>query len=111
MDLISFSGKIEYAFPEKDLYKYISYQMQSSVYEEGVRVIELCQLYKRLQKSDIDIDHLLDEFDLLEFKKSNVNSLSVGERQKLSILLSLINQPKVINFNEITTGPEEKFEI
>lgn len=104
MDLISFSGNIDYAFEKKDLYKHISYQMQASVFEEGVRVIELCNLYKKLQKSATDIDELLDEFDLLAFKKSNVNSLSGGEKQKLSILLTLINKPKVIIFDEITTG-------
>ncbi|MEN2466995.1 ABC transporter ATP-binding protein [Ornithinibacillus sp. JPR2-1] len=104
MKLIPYSGEIDYEFPEKDIYKNISLQMQSSVYEEGAKVYEICNLYKQLQKSDIDIDELLDEFDLLSFKKTNINNLSGGEKQKLSILLTLINKPKVIIFDEITTG-------
>lgn len=104
MNLIKYTGKIEYDFSEKDIFKNISLQMQSSVYEEGARVYELCNLYKQLQKSDVDIDALLKEFDLLAFKKNDINSLSGGEKQKLSVLLTLINHPKVIIFDEITTG-------
>ncbi|WP_026908242.1 ABC transporter ATP-binding protein [Paucisalibacillus globulus] len=104
MNLVEYKGKITYAFPKEDLFKNISLQMQSSVYEEGARVYEICNLYKKLLKSDVDLDELLDEFGLLSFKKSNINSLSGGEKQKLSILLTLINKPKVIIFDEITTG-------
>ncbi|WP_062051512.1 ATP-binding cassette domain-containing protein [Bacillus sp. JCM 19034] len=96
MKLTKYSGKIDYDFAEKELYKNVSLQMQSSVFEEGARVYEICNLYKQLQNSDVDIDDLLNEFDLLPFKKANINSLSGGERQKLSVLLTLINKPKVI---------------
>lgn len=104
MKLTKYTGNIQYDFPEKELYANVSLQMQSSVFEEGARVYEICNLYKELQKSDVDIDDLLNEFDLLPFKKSNINDLSGGERQKLSVLLTLINKPKVIIFDEITTG-------
>lgn len=104
MELTDYTGDIEYAFPKKDLYKNVSLQMQSSVYEDGVKVFEICQLYKELQDSQVDIDELLDQFDLLSMKKRKINHLSGGEKQKLSILLTLINQPKVIIFDEITTG-------
>lgn len=104
MEMTKYSGDIEFAFSKKDLYKNVSLQMQSSIYEDGAKVYELCILYKQLQDSDVDIDELLEEFDLLSFKKSKINNLSGGEKQKLSILLTLINKPKIIIFDEITTG-------
>lgn len=104
MELTGYSGDIEYGFSKKNLYNNVSLQMQSSVYEEGAKVYELCNIYKDLQGSDIDIDALLNEFNLLPFKKNKINNLSGGERQKLSILLTLINKPKIIIFDEITTG-------
>ncbi|MCE5170629.1 ABC transporter ATP-binding protein [Paenibacillus profundus] len=104
MDLIQYEGDIAYSFDRANLYHHISLQMQTSVFEEGVRVMDICKLYKDILNSKVNIKELLQHFDLEEHSKSEVNKLSGGQKQKLSILLTLINEPKVIIFDELTTG-------
>lgn len=104
MDLIPYEGRIEYGFERSKLYEHISVQMQTSVYEEGARVIDICKLYKELLNSKADIQELLRQFELEEHRKAEINKLSGGQKQKLSILLTLINNPKVVIFDELTTG-------
>ncbi|MGQ8872594.1 ABC transporter ATP-binding protein [Paenibacillus sp. TSA_86.1] len=104
MDLTKYSGEISYAFDTSKLYDNISLQMQTSAFEEGVKVNDICKFYKDILKSDIDIKKLLKQFDLEEHSTAYVNKLSGGQKQKLSILLTLINNPKVIIFDELTTG-------
>lgn len=104
LQLLNYNGHIYYDFNPNNIYNYINVQMQTTTYEKNVKVIELCKLHKSLTKSNIDLDQLLNDFELKEFKHTYANSLSGGEKQKLSILLTLINQPKIIIFDEITTG-------
>ncbi|MCM3339231.1 ABC transporter ATP-binding protein [Paenibacillus sp. MER TA 81-3] len=104
MDLMKYEGDITYSFDQANLYQNISLQMQTSVFEEGVRVMDICKLYKDILNSKVNIKELLKQFDLEEHSKSYVNKLSGGQKQKLSILLTLINEPKVIIFDELTTG-------
>ncbi|QKY71293.1 ABC transporter ATP-binding protein [Lentibacillus sp. CBA3610] len=104
MNLTKYEGEIKYPFDKNHLYKKVGLQMQSSSFEEGAKVKEICQLYKNILKTDVNIEALLKEFDLIEFKNNNVTKLSGGEKQKLSILLTLIGKPEIIIFDEITTG-------
>ena len=43
-------------------------------------------------------------FGLFGFEKSMVMKLSGGERQKLSVVLSLLGKPEVVFLDELTTG-------
>jgi ABC-2 type transport system ATP-binding protein len=104
LQLTKSEGDISYNFGTDDIYKYINVQMQSSAYEKNVKVGEICDLYNGILAVNTDIDALLKEFDLSKHKNSYISTLSGGERQKLSILLTIINKPKVIIYDEITTG-------
>ncbi|CKG94584.1 ABC transporter ATP-binding protein [Streptococcus pneumoniae] len=104
LNLTPYEGHISYSFPSNNIYDFINVQMQQSYYESEVTVLEICRLYKSLLKSKININELLEDFDLIKLANSKIKNLSGGERQKLSILLTLINSPKVIIFDEITTG-------
>ncbi|WP_419958942.1 ABC transporter ATP-binding protein [Psychrobacillus sp. BM2] len=104
MQLTDYEGEIVYDFNKKNLYKNINLQLQTSQFEEGAKVLETCKLYKALLRSDVNLDNLLDELELSNFKNNYIKTLSGGQKQKLSIVLTLIGQPKIIIFDELTTG-------
>lgn len=104
MELIDYDGDIVMAFDQELLYQNISVQLQTSSFEDGVKVREICKLYKDLLRSDLDLDELLEGFDLNEHSTQFVNDLSGGQKQKLTILLTILNNPQIIIFDELTTG-------
>ncbi len=53
---------------------------------------------------DNSIEQMINEFNMREFIDVNINKLSGGERQKLNLLTSLINDPEILLLDEFTTG-------
>ena len=58
-------------------------------------------MMKDSRKVDEICDRLLTEFSLLDVAKTKANDLSGGEKKKLSIARSLINDPEIILLDEI----------
>lgn len=56
------------------------------------------------QLEDIDIDALLKMVELEEFKNQYVLGLSGGQKRRLSLLLTILNEPRLIFLDEPTTG-------
>lgn len=104
MRLTNYGGKINYSFQISNIYKEIAYQMQSTSFENEAQVYEICSLYKKLLRTQVDIEELLKAFNMLESKNMFVKDLSGGQRQILAILLTLIGEPKILIFDELTTG-------
>lgn len=71
---------------------------------EKITVAELCAVTKSLYKNPADYKKLLIQFGLEEKIKSQVNELSGGGKQRLFIVLALIPNPKVVFFDELSTG-------
>jgi len=55
-----------------------------------------------------DVERLLDTVGLSERKKSLSKKLSGGEKRKLGIAMSLVNQPELLFLDEPTTGLDAK---
>ncbi|MEP2279925.1 ATP-binding cassette domain-containing protein [Maribacter sp.] len=55
-----------------------------------------------------NIDALLKQLDLFEFKKSNINELSVGQLQRLGIAMAVIHQPKLILADEPSSSLDDE---
>lgn len=53
---------------------------------------------------DIDIDALLKIVELEDFKNQYVLGLSGGQKRRLSLLLTILNEPRLIFLDEPTTG-------
>ena len=56
------------------------------------------------QLEDSDIDALLKMVELEEFKNQYVLGLSGGQKRRLSLLLTILNDPRLIFLDEPTTG-------
>jgi ABC-2 type transport system ATP-binding protein len=49
-------------------------------------------------------DELIEMFSLLEYRKTLVGNLSKGTQQKLALMLSFVNHPKILLLDEPTLG-------
>ena len=93
--------------PVKDrriIFDKVGVQFQSSAYPERIRVWEMCEMTASLYRKKSEWEYLLSEFGLIEKKKTSVEDLSGGERQKLSLVLAMIHQPEIVFLDELTTG-------
>ncbi len=97
----------------KQLFQQIGVQFQASHYPDRIKVKEMCVLVTSLYDHTVDWHILLQEFSLEDKQNQMVASLSGGERQKLSVVLALINEPKIVFLDELTTGldPQARREV
>lgn len=86
---------------------------QEDCFPGGVRVKDLAALQAYFFSKKPDIDSLLTEFDLSGEKDQLADSLSGGQKRRLSFLLSLIPEPKLLILDEPAAGMDyqsvEKF--
>lgn len=97
----------------KEISKLIGIQLQEGNYQDKLKVDEMCRLISSFYTNPADYKELLAEFNLLEHKKKYINRLSGGLKQRLSIVLALIPNPKIVFLDELTTGldPEARIMI
>lgn len=88
----------------KQLYGVIGVQLQDTAYQDRVRVSEICDLFSSLYRNPVPYGELLEIMKLTDKKRAFVANLSGGQRQKLSIVLALIPNPRVVFLDELTTG-------
>ena len=78
---------------------------QGDILIEDLKVGDLVLLKCYMnQLKDIDIDALLKMVELEDFKNQYVLGLSGGQKRRLSLLLTILNEPRLIFLDEPTTG-------
>ncbi|MGN0167836.1 MAG: ABC transporter ATP-binding protein [Acetatifactor sp.] len=95
---------MEPASNRKAVFERVGVQLQSSNYQNNIRVDEICRQMSALYEDPEDYHRLLQFFSLEKLEKSQVNKLSGGEKQRLSVAMALINKPEVVFLDELTTG-------
>lgn len=101
--LIRVFGKDPWLYRSK-VYKEMGVQLQEAEYPLKIRVEEQCRLFASFYERPANWDLLLTQMGLDKKRKHPIHKLSGGEKQRLSILLSLIGRPKLLVLDELTTG-------
>ena len=87
-----------------ELSELIGVQLQESSLPARLKVREALELFASFYTTSQSPDQLLSLLGLEEKSKSAFSKLSGGQKQRLFIALSLINNPKVVFLDELTTG-------
>lgn len=88
----------------RQVYEKMGVQLQETEYPSKIKVEELCRLFASFYHRPADWKLLLSQMNLADKKNRPVRKLSGGEKQRLSILLSLMGRPKLLILDELTTG-------
>lgn len=86
------------------LRRHIGSQLQESALPDRIRVWEALDLFASLSAVKSDWDKLIDQWGLSEKRKASFASLSGGQRQRLFVALALVNHPRLVFLDEMTTG-------
>jgi len=86
------------------LRRLVGSQLQESSLPDRIRVWEALDLFASVTPHALDWHTLLDQWGLADKKKANFGNLSGGQRQRLFIALALVNNPRVVFLDEMTTG-------
>ena len=87
--------------------KHISFVLQDMYFVSHFTVLETIKYFMKLASQDYDnltIDPLLDSVGLEININQRVETLSLGEKQRLSIVCSLIKNPKLLILDEPTAS-------
>lgn len=79
-------------------------QLQESELPERLKVWEALDLFASISATSIDWKELLTDWGLSEKRDAVFASLSGGQRQRLLVALALVNDPRLVFLDEMTTG-------
>lgn len=94
------------------LRRLVGSQLQDSALPDRLRVAEAVRLFASVGDHEPDVDGLLADWGLSAKRSAAFGSLSGGQRQRLFIALALVNRPRLVFLDEMTTGldPEARRE-
>jgi ABC-2 type transport system ATP-binding protein len=82
----------------------IGSQLQESALPDRVKVWEALELFGSIGHEGPPWRQLLDEWGLAEKRNARFGSLSGGQQQRLFVALALVNDPRLVFLDEMTTG-------
>ena len=87
--------------------------LQSTSLPDKIKVIEALRLFASFYGRGRKVDDLLQRFGLEEKRNAFYSQLSGGQKQRLALAMALVNDPKVLFFDEPTAGldPQVRREI
>jgi len=98
-------GSVSYDFDTGRIFDHMGVQLQDANFDGRLKVGEILNLWRSLYGgAKIDLDELIDILELAPIMNQRSEKISGGQRQKLSILLSLYHNPQLLIFDELTTG-------
>jgi ABC-2 type transport system ATP-binding protein len=87
--------------------------LQSTSLPDKIRVMEALRLFASFYKRRRRLEDLLERFGLKEKRNAFYSQLSGGQKQRLALAMALVNDPKLLFFDEPTAGldPQVRREI
>ena len=82
----------------------IGCQLQETALPDRIRVWEALDLFASVSSRALDWQILMEQWGLTEKRKASFHSLSGGQRQRLFVALALVNNPRIVFLDEMTTG-------
>src|SRR5580700_6551897 len=97
----------------QELKHQIGAALQATALPDKLRVIEALRLFASFYRRHRNPEELLKRFGLEEKRNTFYNQLSGGQKQRLALAMALVNDPKVLFFDEPTAGldPQVRREI
>ena len=86
------------------LRRLVGSQLQESELPDRLRVWEALDLFASLSPAGADWHELLRDWGLVDKRDTAFARLSGGQRQRLLVALALVNRPRVVFLDEMTTG-------
>ena len=98
---------------EQALKHEIGAALQSTALPDKLRVMEALRLFASFYRRRRNPEELLERFGLKEKRSAYYNQLSGGQKQRLALAMALVNDPKLLFFDEPTAGldPQVRREI
>ena len=87
-----------------NLKKQIGSQLQESALPARIKVWEALDLFASTGAVAVNWSTLIEQWGLKEKRNAAFGTLSGGQRQRLLIALALVNNPKMVFLDEMTTG-------
>jgi ABC-2 type transport system ATP-binding protein len=82
----------------------VGVQLQESQLQDKMTVAEAISLYASFYPRHADTEALISRLGLTEKRDTRYRRLSGGQKQRLSIALALVGSPRLVVFDELTTG-------
>ena len=79
-------------------------QLQESQLPDKITVAEAIGLYASFYPEPADTEGLIRRLGLTEKRNARYRKLSGGQKQRVSIALALVGRPRLVVFDELTTG-------
>ena len=99
------SGIVRYGFDESKIFEHMGVQLQDASFNGCLKVRQVINLWTSIYGgAKTDLNEIIDILELKPIMNNYSDSISGGQRQKLSILLSLLHNPSFLIFDELTTG-------
>jgi ABC-2 type transport system ATP-binding protein len=87
-----------------ELSRQIGSQLQESALPDRIKVWEALDLFGSLSPQGPAPEELLVDWGLTEKRNARFGSLSGGQQQRLFVALALVNDPRLVFLDEMTTG-------
>ncbi|CAL5979569.1 ABC_transporter family protein [Hexamita inflata] len=102
--LVPDNGQVVDLFQLKNSTRYFSVVPQHDVFWPNLTISQHLQLMQLYNAMEVDVELLLKELKLTEFKNQTAQTLSGGQKRRLSIAMAMTMQPKVLAFDEPSCG-------